>query len=115
MSDPTAILRGIVDREIPVAKVIASRSVNSDEDAAEMIKVLSKTAVEMNILSVMDELGQTRTLGSKLLPDPLQDVPEAMPVLRIKVRLLSVCHSEGLTHNIGARSCPNTCSGRQYH
>jgi DNA-directed RNA polymerase len=85
MRDPTAILRGIVDREISVSLVVASRSVSSDQEAVEMIKVLSKTAVEMNILSVMDELGQTQSMGSKLLLDPLEGIPEAMPVLKAKV------------------------------
>jgi DNA-directed RNA polymerase, mitochondrial len=97
MSDPTTILRGIVDKEIPVSKVVASRSVSSDQEAAEMIRVLSKTAVEMNVLSVMDELGQTKALGGDLLPDPLQDVPAVVPVLRVKVEFLLFYLFQGLT------------------
>lgn len=89
MQDPHALLRGIVDREISVTQVVASRSVNSDQEAADMIKVLSKTAVEMHIPSVMDELGQTQSLGGKLLFDPLEGIPEAMPVLKVKVLYLS--------------------------
>lgn len=93
MQDPHALLRGIVDREISVTQVVASRSVNSDDEAADMIKVLSKTAVEMHIPSVMDELGQTQFLGGSALFDPLEGIPEAMPVLKAKVCLV-LCPSD---------------------
>ena len=87
MRDPPALLRGIVDRQISVSQVVASRSVSSDQEAADIIKLLSKTAVEMNLASVVDELSRTQALGNSLLPDPLQDIPEARPVLRPKVIL----------------------------
>lgn len=51
----------------------------------DIIKLLSKTAVEMNLVSVVDELSRTHALGNSLLPDPLQNIPEARPVLRPKV------------------------------
>ena len=85
MRDPAALLRGLVDRQIPVSQVVASRSVSSDQEAVGIIKLLSKTAVEMNLISVVDELSRTQALGNSLLPDPLQDVPEARPVMRPKV------------------------------
>ena len=87
MRDPSALLRGIVDRQISVSHVVASRSVSSDQEAANLIKLLSKTAVEMNLVSVVEELSSTQALGNSLLPDPLQDIPEARPVLRPKVIL----------------------------
>lgn len=87
MRDPPEMLRGIVDRQIPVSQVVASRSVSSDQEAVDIIKLLSKTAVEMNLVSVVDELSRTQALGNSLLPDPLQDIPEARPVLRPKVEL----------------------------
>jgi len=90
MRDPPALLRGIVDRQIPVSQVVASRSVSSDQEAADIIKLLSKTAVEMNLVSVVDELSRTQALGNSLLPDPLQDIPEARPVLRPKVLTISL-------------------------
>jgi DNA-directed RNA polymerase len=85
MREPPALLRGLVDRQIPVSHIVASRTISSDEDAAVIIKLLSKTAVDMNLVSVVDELARTQTLGNSLLPDPLQDIPEAMPVMRPKV------------------------------
>lgn len=87
MREPTALLRGVVDRRIPVSQVVSSRSISSDQEAVDIIKILSKTAVEMNLVSVVDELSRTQALGNSLLPDPLQDVPEARPVLRPKVRV----------------------------
>lgn len=53
-----------------------------------MIKLLSKTAVEMDLISVVDELSRTQALGNSLFPDPLQDIPEVRPVLRPKVDFL---------------------------
>lgn len=85
MREPPALLRGLVDRQIPVSHIVASRTISSDEDAAAIIKLLSKTAVDMNLVSVVDELARTQAMGNSLLPDPLQDVPEAMPVMRPKV------------------------------
>jgi len=90
MRDPTTLLRGAIDRQIPVSEVVASRSISSDQEAVEVIKLLSKTAVEMNLVSVVDELSRTQALGNSLLPDPLQDVPEARPVLRPKVRIAAL-------------------------
>ena len=90
MCDPTALLRGVVDRQIPVSQVVASRSISSDQEAVDIIKLLSKTAVEMNLVSVVDELSRTQALGNSLLPNPLQDVPEVRPVLRPKVRVTAL-------------------------
>lgn len=90
MRDPTTLLRGVVDRQIPVSQVVSSRSISSDREAVDIIKLLSKTAVEMNLVSVVDELSRTQALGNSLLPDPLQDVPEARPVLRPKVRVTTL-------------------------
>ena len=87
MCDPHALLRGMVDRQIPVSHVVASRSVSSDQEAADIIKLLSKTAVDMDLASVVNELGRTHTLANSLLPDPLQDIPQVNPVLRPKVQL----------------------------
>lgn len=87
MRDPPALLKGIIDRRISVSQVVASRSVSSDQEAVDIIKLLSRTAVEMNLISVVDELSRTQALGSSLLPDPLQSIPEARPVLRPKVFL----------------------------
>ena len=69
-------------------QVVASQSVSSDQEAADIIKLLSKTAVEMNLVSVVDELSRTQALGNSYLPDPLQNIPEARLVVLPKVDLL---------------------------
>lgn len=92
MREPPALLRGMVDRQISVSHVIASRSVSSDQEAADIIKLLSKTAVDMNLISIVDELSRTQALANSLLPDPLQDIPEAKPVLRPKVSFSPLHH-----------------------
>jgi len=43
-------------------------------------------AVDLNLLGVVGELGQAEVLGSQLL-DPLDNVPEVMPVTRLKVNI----------------------------
>ena len=88
MREPTALLRGIVDRQIPVSHVVASRSVSSDQEAADIIKLLSRSAVDLNLGSVVDELSTTQAMGNLHLPDPLQDVPQVKPVLRPKASFL---------------------------
>ena len=90
MRTPSMLLRGIVDRQIPVSNVVASRSVSSDQEAAGVIKLLSKTAVDMNLVSVVEELSSTQAMGNSHLPDPLQDIPEARPVMRPKVKAFFV-------------------------
>lgn len=84
MREPSALLRGLVDRQIPVSHVVASRYVSSDQEAADIIRLLSKTAVNMNLVSVVGELSRTQTLGNSHLHDPLQDIPEARPVMKPK-------------------------------
>jgi hypothetical protein len=96
MRDPTTLLRGIVDRQISVSQVVASRTVSSDQEAVDLIKLLSKTAVEMNLVSVVDELSRAQALGNSLLPDPLQNIPDVRPVLRPKVPLFSSAQSGSL-------------------
>lgn len=88
MRSPSTLLKGIIDRRIPVPQVVASRSVSSDQEAVNLIKLLSKTAVEMDLISVVDELSKAQALGNSLFPDPLQDIPEVRPVLRYKVDFL---------------------------
>lgn len=102
MREPSALLRGIVDRQVPVSHVVASRSVSSDQEAADIIKLLSKTAVDMNLVSVVDELSSTRALANSLLPDPLQDIPEAKPVMRPKVKLVTSIQSHLLRETNGS-------------
>ncbi|KAF8130959.1 hypothetical protein EV363DRAFT_1296457 [Boletus edulis] len=54
----------------------------SSDDALEVIRLLSKAAIEMNISPVIAELGQVEAMGTGRL-DPLNDVPEVMPVKKL--------------------------------
>lgn len=50
----------------------------------------------MNLVSVVDELSRTHALGNSLLPDPLQNIPEARPVLRPKVDFIAFTQPDSL-------------------
>jgi DNA-directed RNA polymerase, mitochondrial len=87
MCNPTTLLTNIIDRQISVSLVVSDRIFTSSEDAAKVIKLLSKSAVELNLYRIVSELGQAEAIG-KAYVDPLEDVPEIQPVLRIKVSRL---------------------------
>jgi len=83
------LLKAIVDRQISVRLPGCRLSIRlaGSGSCGYHIKLLSKTAVEVNLASVVDELSRTQALGILLLSDLLQDIPEARPVLRLKVIL----------------------------
>lgn len=85
---PNDLLRAMVRREISVSLVVADRSMKTSQDAEDIFKILSKSAVEMNISKAVTELGVVHGMASSSV-DPLKDVPEAIPVLRQKVSILS--------------------------
>jgi len=66
--------------------VVADRSIQSTEEAEKLMKLLSKAAVTLNLSKVVTELGQVEALGSSRY-DPLEDVPEVVPVMVVKVCL----------------------------
>jgi DNA-directed RNA polymerase len=80
------LLYRIIEREISVSRVVADRSLSSSTEAAEIIKLLSSAAAEMNLIKVVVDLGQAQAMGS--YPDPLENVPEVSPVIRTKVSIL---------------------------
>jgi DNA-directed RNA polymerase len=82
--DPASLLAQIVHRKLSIPHVIADRVFSSSEEAAEIIKTLSKAAVDLNLSHVVTELGQAEAAGT----DVLDNVPEVNPVLRVKV-----CHA----------------------
>ncbi|GLB44584.1 putative DNA-dependent RNA polymerase catalyzes the transcription of DNA into RNA using the four ribonucleoside triphosphates as substrates [Lyophyllum shimeji] len=82
---PSHILSCITQREIPVANVVSDRTITSSEEAVEIIKLLSKTAMQLNMPRIISELGQAELIGAQV-PDALDNVPEANPVLRVKKR-----------------------------
>lgn len=78
---PQDLLKAINAREIPVSLVVSDMSVQSTDEASGIMKLLSGAAVSMNLSKVVNELGLTEALGTSL-PDLLDDVPEANPVLK---------------------------------
>ncbi|KAH7882208.1 hypothetical protein F5I97DRAFT_1939648 [Phlebopus sp. FC_14] len=80
--NPTRLLSSLTAQNISLTAVISDRVFSSSEDASQIIKVLSKTAIDMNLSRVVSELGQAEYFGSRL-PDPLGDVPEVAPVTKL--------------------------------
>ena len=82
--DPVSLLRNIIGRQIAPSLVVADRAFTTDEEANEAIKALSRAAVQMGLSSVVTELGMAESLGRQAA-DPLEDVPEVVPVVKAKV------------------------------
>ncbi|KAF8064220.1 DNA/RNA polymerase [Lyophyllum atratum] len=82
-SSPSHILTRLVQREVPVANVVSDRTMTSSEEAVEIIKLLSKAAMQLNMPRIISELGQAEIIGTQV-SDALDDVPEATPVMRVK-------------------------------
>lgn len=78
------LLSNIVEREIDVSSVVSDRVFTSSEEAAEVIKILSKAAVALNLSRVITELGQAEAIGAHYA-DALDGIPEVLPVMRAKV------------------------------
>jgi DNA-directed RNA polymerase, mitochondrial len=100
MSKPANLLMSIVDRRIPVSHVVSDRVFTSSKDAASVIKILSKAAVDLSLSHIVGELGQADAIGREYA-DPLADVPEVLPVFRIKVSL----SFHQVTMNLSVWSC----------
>lgn len=81
---PKELLRAIVDRNLPVTMVVSDRAFTSSDQAAQSIRDLSKAAVGLNLSRIVNELGMADVLGRQE-SDPLKDVPEVTPVLKLKV------------------------------
>lgn len=77
------ILYRIIERNIPITSVVADRVLTLSKEASDIIQMLSSAAADMNLMKVVVQLGQARDMGS--YPDPLADVAEVQPVLRVKV------------------------------
>ncbi|CCL99811.1 uncharacterized protein FIBRA_01835 [Fibroporia radiculosa] len=92
--DPAALLRSMIDRQIPVTLVVSDRAFTSNDEASQAIQALSKAAVEMGLSKIVNELGMAESLGRQEA-DPLEDVPEAKPVLRRKkLENIQMTHAE---------------------
>lgn len=64
--------------------VISDRVFTSSEEASEVIRLLSKAAIENNMSRVIAELGQVEAMGTGHW-DPLNDLPEVIPVKKLAV------------------------------
>ena len=71
-------------RGISIQDVISDLVFTSSEEALEVDRLLSKTAIEMNMTQVIAELGQVEAMGTGYL-DPLSDVLEVTPVKKLAV------------------------------
>lgn len=80
---PKQLLEKMLLRQIPVTLVVTDTALKSSEEAEEIIKLLSRAAVDMNLSKVVTELGAAEVLGRQT-EDPLEGVPEVVPVLKEK-------------------------------
>ncbi|THH27449.1 hypothetical protein EUX98_g6736 [Antrodiella citrinella] len=89
---PDELLSCMVNRQISVSLVVSHRGIQSSEEANEIIKLLSISAVSMNMSKVVNELGLVQVMGSTA-QDPLEDVPEAAAVQIKKLPKMNVSRS----------------------
>ena len=81
--DPEALLRSMVSNQVLATMVVSDRAFETSDEASQAIQLLSKAAVNMGLSNVVNELGMAESLGREE-DDPLDDVPEVMPVKRRK-------------------------------
>ncbi|KAG7096404.1 hypothetical protein E1B28_003847 [Marasmius oreades] len=80
---PERLLARINERKMSLEAIVANRAFSSSEEAAAAIKCLSKAAVDSNMSNLVTQLAQAEVIGTHT-PDVLDDVPEAIPVLKAK-------------------------------
>jgi DNA-directed RNA polymerase, mitochondrial len=61
---------------ISIADVVSDRAIETSEAATEVMKLISSAAADLRMPGIVSELGQVQALGV----DPLEGVPEVMPV-----------------------------------
>ncbi|KAH7922516.1 DNA/RNA polymerase [Leucogyrophana mollusca] len=91
---PNQLLTGIVDRQLSVTAIVADRVFTSSEEASQAIRLLSKAAVDLNMSQIVSELGQAEALGTQS-SDPLEDVPEVTPVMRMRAQADDIVQEDG--------------------
>ncbi|KAF7345060.1 DNA-directed RNA polymerase [Mycena venus] len=75
----TSVLSEAVRSDISVSTLVADHVFTDDEEAAEIITQLSKSAIDLNLPLIVSELGQAQTMG---LSDPDDPTPEVIPVMK---------------------------------
>lgn len=106
--NPGKLLSRLTARGISIQDIISDRVFTSSEEASEVIRLLSKAAIEMNMSRVIAELGQVEAMGTGHL-DPLSDVPEVTPVRKLAVsRVTSIVVASNLIDHVKER-VPRDC------
>ncbi|KAI0334261.1 DNA/RNA polymerase [Cubamyces sp. BRFM 1775] len=103
--DPMSLLRSIISRQVSPALVVADRAFTTNEEATQAIKALSRAAVQMGLSSVVNELGLADSLGRQV-DDPLEKVPEAIPVMKPSKR-----NEDGTVSELATESPPPAPEG----
>ncbi|KAF8127344.1 DNA/RNA polymerase [Mycena galopus ATCC 62051] len=75
----TRVLSEAVRADVSIATLVADRVFTDDEEASEIITLLSKSAIDLNLPLIVAELGQAQFMG---VSDPDVAVPEANPVMK---------------------------------
>jgi DNA-directed RNA polymerase len=83
MLDEKGLLEAIVREQVPLQHLFADRSFATNEEAEEVMRLLSRASIEANMAEVVRALGEVERLGK--VDDALVGVPEALPVLKTAV------------------------------
>jgi len=81
---PIKLLKNIVKRNINVQDVVVDRVFDSSDQAAQVVQLLSRAAVDLDESSLVLQLAQVEQIATHE-PDTLKNVPEVLPVLKDKV------------------------------
>ncbi|KAF7331179.1 DNA-directed RNA polymerase [Mycena sanguinolenta] len=74
-----SVLSEAVRSDVSISTMVADRVFTDDDEAAEIITLLSKSAIDLNLPLVVAELGETQIMGVNY---PDTQVPEANPVMK---------------------------------
>ncbi|KAF8637123.1 hypothetical protein AX17_003027 [Amanita inopinata Kibby_2008] len=80
---PSLLLNNMIKRGINVQDVVVDRVFDSSDEAAKIVRSLSRAAVDLNLARVVSELGQAEVIATRM-PDVLDNIPDVRPVLKEK-------------------------------
>ncbi|KAF7290519.1 DNA-directed RNA polymerase [Mycena indigotica] len=76
----TSLLSQMVRNSVPILFVVSDRVLADEVEAAELVTRLSKSAIDLNLPSVVAELSQAQTTATATVEEDM--VPEARPVIK---------------------------------
>lgn len=82
---PNVLLTTLVNRGLSVETVVAHPFVDSDEEAAQLVRMLTKVAYENGMSKTVADLTTVKSVGTSF-PDTLEDVPDVRPVELEKIQ-----------------------------